>query len=296
MSEENTPKLAFKFPKKRLAMLLYSMAGMGKSCSIATLLKIPGLKVRILALEDNCLPAIEESFAIHGITSIEEGQLTIADVTGNAITTADTFTKQSDDSVYQAAVMKLINFQGTDVATGKDVKLGNALNWGNDTILVLDGLTMLQYACATRGKAKIEEAGGNKDPRAAFYAGQDTLIGYIYQFMQRSKAHFLLLGHETSSDPEQLAKHKTLQATHPALGTRSIVSPFLGRFSVVLYAKYNKQTRQFVWSGEEPNTMTVMRNITTKGLTYKGRPVTNSNLPADFSFEGYHFFDLESDK
>jgi len=293
MSEETKPKLAFNFPKKRLAMLLYSMAGMGKSISIATLLKVPGLKVRLLAMEDNCLPAIEEGFAIHGITELEEGQFTIAEIGGNAITTVETFANQTDDSVYQSAVMKLMNFQGTDVATGKDVRLGNALSWGNDTVLVIDGLTMLQFACASRGKVKTD---GNKDARAAFYAGQDALLGYIYQFMQRSKAHFVLLAHETSSDPEQLAKHKTLLATHPALGTRSIVSPFLGRFSVVLYAKYNKQTRQYVWSGEEPNTMTVMRNIKTKGLSYNGRQVTNSNLPADFSFEGYNFFRDSAEK
>jgi hypothetical protein len=147
---------------------------------------------------------------------------------------------------------------------------------------------MLQYACSTRGKSKV---GNNKDARAAFYAGQDALTGYVYQIMQRSNAHIVLLAHETSSDPEQRAKHKGLMQVHPALGTRSIVSPFLGRFNVVLYAKFNKQTRRYVWSGEEADTMTVMRNITTKGKTYEGKAVTNSNLPADFSFEGYDFFD-----
>lgn len=280
-------KIAYKFPKKRLAMLLYSMAGAGKSVSITTLLKIPNLKVRLLALEDNCLPAIEEGLAIHEIPELQEGQFTIAELNGTAITDIDTYMNQSEDSIYQTAVMKLIDFTGIDVATGNEARLGNALNWGDDTVLIIDGLTMLQFACASRGKVKIN---GNKDARAAFYAGQDALIGYIYQFLQRSSAHFILLAHEASSDPEQLAKHKTLQATHPALGTRSIVSPFLGRFNVVLYAKYNKQTRQYIWSGDEPNTMTVMRNIQTKGLVYKNRSVTNSNLPADFTFEGYNFF------
>jgi len=281
----------FNFPNKRLAMLLYSQAGKGKSVSIVTLLKIPGLKVRLLVLESNCLPAIQEGLSIYGIDHLEEGQLTIAEVNSAAITSADAFTEQTDDSAYTAAVSKLIMFNGVDVATGKEVKLGNALSWGSDTCLVIDGLTMLQYACATRGKHKASATGAGKDPRAAFYAGQDALTGYVYQIMQRSNAHIVLLAHETSSDPEQRAKHKGLMQVHPAVGTRSIVSPFLGRFNVVLYAKFNSQTRKYVWSGAEPDTMTVMRNITTKDMKYEGRVVTDSNLPADFSFEGYNFFD-----
>lgn len=281
--------MEFKFPKKRLCALIYSQPCMGKSVALVTLLKIPGLKVRLLVLEDNSLPAIEEGLKLHNITSLEEGQFTIAEVKGGGISSTDKFIDQTDESSYINAVSKLLNFSGFDVATSKDVKLGNTLNWGNDTVLCIDGLTMLQYACGNRGHVK---AVGNKDPRAAFYAGQDALLGYVYQLMQNSKAHIVVLGHETTSDEVALSKHKQLMATHPALGTRSIVSPFLGRFNNVLYAKLNKQTKKYVWSVEEDRVMTAHRNIVTKDNPYEGKPVTLNNLPADFSYSGYHWFDL----
>jgi len=280
----------FHFPKERLAALIYGQPGIGKSVSLVTLLKVKNLKVRILAMEDNALPAIRDGLRIHGITELEEGQLTIAEVKGGSITTSDKFISQTDDSSYQAAVTKLMNYVGFDVATGKEVKLGNVMSWDNNCVLCLDGLTMLQYACYNRGKVKADANGTGKDPRAAFYAGQDSLIGYCYQLLQNSKAHIVILAHETQSDEVAVSKHKALLKIHPQLGTRSIVSSFLGRFNVVLYAKQNKQTRKYVWSGEEPDTMTVVRNITTKDITYEGKAVNLNNLPADFSWEGYSWF------
>lgn len=280
----------FSFPKKRLAMLLYSRPGEGKSTALATLLKVPNLKVRILCTEDNSLQGLQDGLRIHGITELSEGQLTVAQVKGNGVTSSDTFIEQTDDSSYQSAVRLLLNFIGHDVASGKEVRLGNALNWTDEAVLCIDGLTMLQHACHSRGKVKAISAGTAKDPRAAFYAGQEALIGYVYQLLQHSKAHVVVLAHETTSDEVALSKNKGLLATHPALGTRSIVSPFLGRFNLVLYAKINKQTKQYVWSGEEHNTMTVVRNINLKDKTYNGRRVSLNNMPADFSFEGYDFF------
>lgn len=279
--------MAFNFPKKRLAMLLYSMAGVGKSVSLTTLLKIPNLKVRILSLEDNCLPAIELGLDIHGITELNPGQLTIAEVHGGGISMSEKYVAQSDDSAYMAAVGKLLNFTGTDISTGDEVKLGNVMNWKDDSVLCIDGLTMLQYACGNRGKNKV---GNNQDARAAFYAGQDALLGYVYQLLQNSKSHIIVLGHETTSDEVALSKNKGLMATHPALGTRSIVSPFLGRFSNVLYAKVNKQTKQYVWSAEEDRTMTVYRGINIGDNKYGNLRVTLNNLPADFSWAGYNWF------
>lgn len=294
MTEKQTMKpFEFNFPAKRLAMFLYSQAGVGKSVSLCTLLKIPGIELCILPLEDNCLPAIQEGLRIHGITELRKGQLVIADMNNSAITSATTFVDQSDDSVYQAAVQRLMNFTGTDVATGETLKLGNALAWKNNRVLAIDGLTMLQFACQSRGKVKAASQNNDKDPRMAFYQGQDALLGYVYQILQRSKAHIVLLGHEAMSDEAQQSKHKSLKNVHPYLGTRSIVSPFMGRFNVVLYAKYSARLRKYVWSAQEDGVMTVVRNITTKDKTYDGFKVSLNQLPADFSFDGYDFFDKQ---
>jgi hypothetical protein len=277
----------YKFPGKNLRMVLYSQAGVGKTVSTMSLLKIPNLKVRVLALEDNAFSGIEEGLRIHDIKDLEPGRLIISEVRGKGITSKDTFIDQTDDSFYQACVTRLMNFTGNDVVSGEEAKLGNAMSWDKDSVLVIDGLTMLQFGCHSRGKVK---AGNNKDPRAAFFQGQDALVGYIYQLLQQAKCNIIVLAHEAVSDEEAISKHPGLTPIHPALGTRSIVSQFLGRFNVVLYAKYNMQTRQYVWSGEEKGVKTITREINVDGKKYNNRPVTLSNLPADFSADCYSFF------
>ena len=282
----------FNFPENetKFKCMLYSEAGTGKTVSVVTLLKVKGLKVRILCIENNALPAIKEGLRLHNIDSLEEGQLTITTITGGTITSTEAFQEQTDTGYYEGIVSKFMNFKGMDVATGKEVALGNCLNWANDTILVVDGLTMLEYSCATRGRAKTA---GNKDPRAAFYAGQDLLKGTIFSLAEKGKGNLLLLAHSTQSDEVARGRHQGLTEIHPALGTRSVVSTHLGRFSNVFYARRNLQQKgqnSYVWTVAEPKAYTIARNIETKGKKYLDREVTLNNLPADFSYEGYNFF------
>ena len=284
----------FHFPVTdyKFKAMLYAAAGVGKTVATTTLLKIPGLKVRYLCIENNSLPAIEQGLKIHGINDLEEGQCVISTVTGSNSVSAEQFMEQTDSEYYTSIITKLVQYKGTDVATGKQISLGNTLGWKNDTILVIDGLTMLEYACSIRGRSKAK-AENNKDPRAAFYAGQDALKAAVFKVAEQGTGNFLLLAHSTQSDEEARKKHKGLTEIHPALGTRSVVSTHLGRFSNVFYARINIQQKdpfRYVWSVGDPDVYTIARNIDTKGKPYKGREVNLNNLPADFSYEGYNFF------
>ena len=269
--------------------MLYSAAGTGKTIATTTLLKIPELKVRYLCLESNSMPAIAEGLDIHNITELTKGQLTIATPKGSGINNADTYMDQTDDSFYQAIIKSAImNYAGVDVATGEDVKYGQMLTWGKDVCLVIDGLTMLQYACANRGRVvSLKRNNDKSNPLSEFYMGQDTLIGTIYQLMQSFKGHIVILAHETQSVEVARKKYRNLTEIHPALGTRSIVSPFLGRFTNVFYQRRNIQTNKFVWSVAQPGVYTVSRNIK---IPTGRRGVNLDNLPPDFSDEIYSFF------
>ena len=289
--------MLFNFPKdkvkQKLALLLYSNPGQGKSVSICTLLKIPNLKVRILATERNCIPAIEEGMRIHGIKELTKGQLVIAEARGTAQISSDNFMANSDSTAYDAAVARLFSFTGIDVFDGSEINLGKVFSWGDDCVLVIDGMTMLQHAATGKGQKKSEDEGTTKDPRNAFYNTQKLFIGYIVQLINNSKIHIVALGHSVVElDEKVLAKIKDTGVTkiHPYLGTRSIIDGILSQFNVLLYAKYNKLTRKYVWSADETDAMTVARNIQIEGNLYEGKPVKLSSLPADFSYSGYNFF------
>lgn len=284
MSEEITK---FSFPKRRFAGMIYSSAGTGKTISAMTALKVPNLNVRILCTEANALTGVEEALSIHGITDLREGQLTIAIPDADSATSADAFMTQETDAFYQSIISKIMMFKGQDVATGKQVNLGKVMSWKNDSLFILDGMTMFESACSARGRKVCKET-NVKDARMAFYKGQDALVGGLFQIVETSGCHVLVLAHQTMSDEVQQEKHKLSKGINPGFGTRSVIDKLAGRFSSILYMRYNQQQKKYVWSAEEKDAYTISRGIDRTKLKALG--VNLSNLPADFSHELYNFF------
>jgi hypothetical protein len=277
----------FQFPKKRFVGMIYSSAGTGKTVSAMTALKVPDLKVRVLCTETNALTGIEEALAIHGITDLQEGQLTIAVAQGEACSLEE-FQEQSSDASYKAITSKLFNFIGHDVATGKEVRLGKVQSWGKDTLFILDGMTMFESSCAGRGLQLAKAQNNSKDARAVFYAGQKVLVGAVFTLAEESTGHMLVLAHQAMSDEVALKKYKLSKMVNPGFGTRSVIDKLAGRFSSILYMRYNTQTKAYVWSAEETDAYTISRGIDRAKL--KKERITLNNLPADFSHPVYDFF------
>ena len=278
-------------PKQRQAICVYGSAGTGKSVALITLLKVlkrnPKLKVRIFCLEDNSLPALVQAFKIHGIEDVAEGQLVICTPPQGIVDSSTAFQDTSSDAFYQNILKQIFAFTGTDVATGKTVSLGKISTWDEDTVLCLDGLTNFQYACAFRGKVIAANDKADKDARAVYFAGQRTLMNGIKQILGMTKAHFILLAHDTASDEAAVAKYHGLKPIHPALGTRSIVSQFMGNFSYVFYAKKIEINNTYVWSLLEKGAYT--RDSIDRDKC-KELKLSLDKLPADFSHELYNFF------
>lgn len=276
--------VGFKFPKKRLAALIYSGAGTGKTITAMTACLVKGLKVRVLAIEANAMQGIEEAIAIHNI-QLEEGQLIVAVPDNDSAATAADFMNQETDAYYQSIISRILNFKGYDIATGKEVNLGKVMSWKLDSCFILDGMTMFENSCAARGRKKAKDAGTAKDARAAFYAGQDALVGGIFQVIEQSGCHCIVLAHQAMSDQEQMNKHKLVKSINPGFGTRSVIDKLAGRFTIILYQRYNQQKRQYVLSAEEADAYTISRGIDRNKL--KQFNIDLRNLPANFSHEIY---------
>jgi hypothetical protein len=278
-------------PRQRQSICIYGQAGSGKSVALITLLKCllanPKLKVRIFCLEDNSLPALILGFKIHGIEDLLEGQLVICTPPQGKVDSSIAFQDASSDAFYQSILKQIFTFSGIDIATGKQVSLGNISTWDEDTVLCLDGLTNFQYACSFRGKVKAIEGKNGNDARAVFYAGQTVLMQGIKQILGMTKCHFILLAHDTTSDEAAQAKYHGLKAIHPALGTRSIVSQFMGNFSYVFYSKRVEINNTYFWSLAEKGAYT--RDSLDRDKC-KELKLSLDKLPADFSHELYGFF------
>ncbi len=294
---------------KRVVALLYGGAGDGKTVAAMSVLKNPNLNVRVIVMEDNCVPGIQAAMAIHGITELREGQLLIASPAMGGADTSEAFIAGESDVFFNNAVKKLLDYSGIDALTGKEVKIGHYKNFKSNDVIILDGVTMVQYAAQAAGRKKSRDDNTSKDPRAGFYKGQDLLNTYIYQLIQNSSCHVIVLAHSTVSitDDKSGAKNIALDlpTIHPALGTRSIVEPFCGRFQHVLYCEQNAPgaLQPYVWNGAKKDALVISSRL---GLTpeklaqysYQGTgakanaksPITMTTLPPDFTHPLYDLF------
>ena len=275
----------FKFPKKRVIMMLYGKAGVGKTITIMTLLK-RGLKVRVLCAEANAITGIEEALAIHKI-ELAEGQLIVAFPGNESASSTDAFANQETDAFYLAIVGKIVNFKGFDVATGKEVTLGKVMAWDTTCAFVLDGMTMTENACAARGRKMFKEAPGeNKnDQRMAFYKGQDALVGLVFQVIETSGCHVFILAHQTIMDEKTKLKGGFEHEINPGFGTKSVVDKLAGRFTQIFYMRKNRVTNQFVMSAMEDKAYTISRGIDRDKC--RKLKIELNTLPADLSHEIY---------
>jgi len=157
---------------------------------------------------------------------------------------------------------------------------------------------MLQFACSSRGIKKSRASNNGKaNPQSEFFAGQNTLIGAIYQLIQTSKCHMVVMAHESVTITEETKDKKTkaldLPTIHPSLGTRSIVSSFCGRFQYVFYAKKldllpGVKISPFVWSCVQKDAYVADRLDKTRLAEHK---IDLDKMPADFSHPAYGFFE-----
>jgi hypothetical protein len=277
---------------KQAKILLYGLAGAGKSYSTATLLKLQNLRphqrVIYLCTERNALDGLRRGLQAHKI-ELEVGQLIYCvarpkkkKAFGNEVSALAKYVKQSaadsqksdssnmgkDKYTFFLDILKgLENFTGIDYLTNEEVHIGNVGELEEDDILIIDGLSPITHAIwqITKG----DRVGGQ--------IGDYQVVQYwIKQFTQdliELDCSVIMLAHADRiyDDIEKVEKIRISLEAGVALAGK-----YAGGWSDVIYC-YAKPDGTRVWTGRKMGVETVARNF----------PESDSLVP-DFSV--YNFF------
>ena len=246
-------------------MLNYGEAGTGKTCAVRTLLNC-GQKVRFLAAENNAISGIQVALEMwkkenpqaakdmpadqFAMMIPERPKKSIADLVKSqekfVKTTLDAQFKSVDPernkyTRYLEVLKSTVNF--VDSSTG--VSYGSVDDWGEDTTLVIDSLTII---CEAIMQATIGGKLATSQPEWGVM--QKTLIEFMRLLTEDLKCNLVLLGHPTKEiDPVM-----GIQRIYPANLGQALNNTLPAFFTEVVWSF--RSGKEFLWSTDHKQAVT----------------------------------------
>ena len=257
-------------------VLVYGLAGAGKSTAMATLFKLrdkrPGQRVVYLCTERNALSGIEWGIKHYKI-DLKPGDFTYAVIRpkskkafGRELNALNTYVKQSASDAQKAdatnmgkdkytffndVIGGLASFTGIDFVTGEEVKIGNVGELEEKDILVVDGLSPITHGIwgvvkGDRVVSQLQDYG--------------TVQYWIKQFTQNLielDASVIMLAHADRiyDDIEKIEKIRVSLEAGTALAGK-----YNGAWADIVYA-YADPTGKRYWAGRKMGVETVARSF-----------------------------------
>lgn len=281
---------------RKNTILLFGLGGTGKTVSIMSLLKIPGLKLRILLTDSNTLSGIRAGLQIHDI-KLSPGQLIVMSPlqkTDNkkifSQTTEDhaKYLKLSSKDLFKVEIDSntrskyqhfldiqrgMSDFIGIDFFTKEIVNCGNigdSTQWDTSCFLAIDGLTTISRAISD------ETLCGRTNLQIQDYGDiQNKLESFIYKLTTFTDCSVGILAHAKVADAE-LSAIETISVAIP--GT-ALSGKLTGFFTNSIYCENIDGKRYWQGLAKGRRISISVRDIPEK-----------EKLEPDFSKPEYTFF------
>lgn len=266
---------------KQNKVCLYGLPCSGKSFALASLFKIPNMKVLLMATERNSLGGLELGLAHYGIT-LQPGQLSVAIIKKkgkflvNELGALKAFVEKSHQEAqvdktsgnkskykyFSEIILSLMEFEAVDHVTKETTKYGNIGEMPENLVFVVDGLTPIMRGIweNTKGDRVISQL---QD-----YSTVQYWLNKILEALSDCPPGVILLAHAERHTDDFENKEKIRVAINA--GT-ALNSSFLGNFQNGIYA-YRHVDGKFYWAGSKIGVDTAPRDIPAK-----------DNLTPDFS-------------
>jgi len=243
-------------------VLNFGRTATGKTASIATLL-LAGQKVRFLSADNNAMAGIQAGMAIHKVDAATadiayciperpdiEPEAILGMIDNILTKELDTIIKAKDKnrklltgfrSIYEGAITFKDTLSGTDY--------GSVLQWGADTTLVVDSLTVvcdeIRNTCC-----------GNKPPTLPEWGQMQGLLkNFIAHLTSTLHCNVVLLAHPTK-ETDEVTGATTI---YPLNLGKALSEQFASNFSDVLYSQFDG--KKYFWATKHRTAVCSGRNI-----------------------------------
>jgi len=220
-----------------LRMMIYGDGSEGKTTALASLLKNPKLKVIWIAADATTQGSLDFVDDIWGVT-LSKGQLLIADVPRVAV---DSLEGTKDSAVYLAVHKPLLgDYPAYDAFDGSPVKLKKPSEYGEDTLIVIDGLSSYNTPILFKGESDyaVRMAGQKKTQYDGVYNDHKKLLLKLLGLINGAGCHIAITAHNVSAaSADAVLTPYGLKKNFPNLIVKSMVAEFTKDFNWVLVAR-----------------------------------------------------------
>lgn len=180
---------------KRVSMLAVGYAGAGKTGMIAALLNA-GFKVRMLDFEGNIDPivAFTEPAGLKNLDAVLlEDEMRMGAQHMEPLGIPKSFDR----------ALQLMNEWKYTAEDGTEVNLGKSVEWGADTVLLVDSVSGLNESVMRRAMKMMNVTTGTQPPVAVYNAAVADELAFIQRVNKKSnRYHVIFLAHLTMIGPD----------------------------------------------------------------------------------------------
>ena len=250
---------------RSIKAVLYGVSGTGKTVAAATLGKVKGIKrVMFIAVESNALAGLEAGMEIHKLTTEERKKFKVLRI-GTGRRTVSTLlasvqtvlTNTTEGIAGKEDLQKGKYTRFTEVIRGMQsftdihgVDHGNITDWGEDTVVYIDGLTVI---LETIQQTII----GGKTLLSLPARGilQNMLMQYIRFLTEEVRCHVVLLAHPV----RQKSTITGVESIFIETGGQALKDKVPSAFTDVIYTASNNG--KYTWSTQALGVLTSARNL-----------------------------------
>lgn len=256
-------------------ILNYGISGTGKSHALATLSKVKGLNIRMLAIENNAIAGLrsgfthyklsqeeQDRFKIMNILPKKQGSASLFQTANDALTKSPEILAKASDPKKKSYDRYLNVLRGiSEFITENDENLGSVDTWGPDTVLAFDGLTII---CEL---IKQNVIGGKLFTSQPEWQRMQILLVQLLRYLTEDlNCHVIMIGHPVRTENPITG----VEAIYPSNLGQALKDTIPSMFTDVIYSQ--RQGKKFTWSTDHANAICAARNL----------PM-GSNLPQDYS-------------
>lgn len=223
-----------------LRMMIYGDGSVGKTTCLASFLKSPKIKQVIwIAVDATTLGSLNFIDDVWGVQLVK-GQLIIAEVPKVSTSSLDAAVDNASAAYLAVHKPLLGDYPAYDAFDGSVVKLKKPSDYGEDTLIIVDGLSSYNDKILFKGNANFatRTAGKSVKQYDGVYNDHKDLLHRLSFLIQSANCHIAITAHNFSANSaDAVLTPYGLNKNFPNILVKSMLAEFTKDFNWVLVAR-----------------------------------------------------------